>query len=129
MSRSYKCLRFLLLTIDQYKYTRRLLTCFTSVENCISVETFKSSNTGLVTITLNASFGDIQLLRYHKMTKIWTPPLHLFVLIKLWFYSFIATCCNQPQQIPQKKFPWMFFSFTQIQMMLLISRHGFQIFV
>ena len=53
----------------------------TSVENWISVERFKTSFTGLLPITLNASFGYIQLLRYRKMTKIWTRPLHLFVLV------------------------------------------------
>ena len=71
----------LLLLIYQHKYAGWVLICATSVWNWISVERFKTSITGLLPITLNASFGDIQLLRYRKMPKIWTRPLHLLVLI------------------------------------------------
>ena len=80
---------FLLLLTTQYKYAGWVLTCATSVENWISVERFKSSNTALLSITLNASFGGIQILRYHKMTKIWTPsPLvHTCSILIVQFYS------------------------------------------
>ena len=63
-----------------YVYTEWVLKCPMSVENWISVERFKSSNTGLLPITPNASFGDIQLC-YCKITKIWRPHLHLFALV------------------------------------------------
>ena len=52
----------LLLLIDQYKYTGWVLKCATSVENSISVESIKSSFTGLLPINLNPSTGDILLL-------------------------------------------------------------------
>ena len=72
---------FSLLLISQYKYIRWMLKCATSLENWMSVKRFKSSNTSLLPITLNASFGHIQLLGYCKMIKICTRPLHLFVLV------------------------------------------------
>ena len=28
--------------------------------------------------------GVIQLLHSHKMTKIWTPPPHLFAFVRFW---------------------------------------------
>ena len=89
----------LLLLIDQYKYTGWVLKCATSIENLISAERFKSSITGLLPITLNASFGNMQLLCYRKMTKIWTRPLHLFALLFNFdlIRLYVATCCNQPQ--------------------------------
>ena len=35
-------------------------------------------------ITQNNKFGGIQFLRYHKMTKIWTPPPPLLAPVQFW---------------------------------------------
>ena len=90
---------FLLLLTTQYKYAEWVLTCATSVENWISLEKFKSSNTALLSITLNASFGDIQLLRCHKITKIWT-----LLSTCSYFFDFDCIVLHSPALISLSKY-------------------------
>ena len=50
-----------------------------TIDNINSVAPYKYEEISVLNISVALvylSFGDIQLLRYHKVIKIWTPLLH-----------------------------------------------------